>query len=258
MDSDVPKQVMHPPRTTARCCHAAAVAVQAFLSMCGVLFLLSLLEFDLDLRHTTCITDVSGRAARQRERPYAERDDAVGLTVVYDVEERLERAWSRWQTGEVFSTQFFGNVLLLDNEVMITEHDEEHYHEMMAQVPLAYRPQVREAQRHSVPPRLSYSSLCLGSPLSLAIWLQATHGLVIGGGDGGTLRQFLKNPVSSFLNVAGSGAGRGCAGLTYFTFVLLCPALLRKNIESVTMVEIDEMVVELSRRHFPQMARAFA
>ena len=69
------------------------------------------------------------------------------------------------QKIEVFSNSFLGKVLVVENEIMITEKDEKHYHEMISHVPLAYLneslPNVR---------------------------------VLIGGGDGGTLFQVLRHP----------------------------------------------------------------
>lgn len=109
-------------------------------------------------------------------RPYGEHDSGTGVSALYPVTKVLERTRSKWQvravvkcstipytsatvlpvctshdcwcipceqTGEVFETNFFGRVMLLDEEVMITDHDEAHYHEMIAHVPLAYYPNVQ-------------------------------------------------------------------------------------------------------------------
>ena len=66
----------------------------------------------------------------------------------------------------MFVSPFFGKMMLLDNEVMLSERDEAHYHEMLVHVPMAYLPAARRV-------------------------------LIIGGGDGGTLTQVLKHPVRS-------------------------------------------------------------
>lgn len=49
----------------------------------------------------------------------------------------------RTQTIRVLHTEFHGRMLLLDEDVMLTERDEGVYHEMLAHVPLAYLPNVR-------------------------------------------------------------------------------------------------------------------
>lgn len=47
------------------------------------------------------------------------------------------------QRVRVVESAFFGKMLLLDEELMMTEHDEAHYHEMLVHVPMAYLPHVR-------------------------------------------------------------------------------------------------------------------
>ncbi len=88
----------------------------------------------------------------------------------------------------IYDTKSFGRVLALDGVIQTTESDEFIYHEMMAHVPL----------------------LAHGS---------ARHVCVIGGGDGGMLREVVKHPV-----------------------------------ERATMVEIDPAVVELSREFLPRLS----
>jgi spermidine synthase len=85
----------------------------------------------------------------------------------------------------IFETPAFGRVLALDEIVQTTEGDEFIYHEMLAHVPL----------------------LAHG---------RAKRVLIIGGGDGGVLREVLRHPV-----------------------------------ERVTMVEIDGRVIDLCREHMP-------
>ena len=84
----------------------------------------------------------------------------------------------------------FGRVLALDGVVQTTEADEFIYHEMMAHVPL----------------------LAHG---------QATEVLIIGGGDGGMLREVVRHP----------------------------------NVKRVVQVEIDQAVIEMSERFLPQHSR---
>ena len=99
-------------------------------------------------------------------KPFAEHDgffeDISRVSVVYEVIEWYPKPTSAFQDIEMFKSSFFGNVLVIDNEIMITEKDEAHYHEMIAHVPLAYNDQAQRV-------------------------------LIIGGGDGGTLGQVLKH-----------------------------------------------------------------
>lgn len=89
----------------------------------------------------------------------------------------------------IFTNQTWGTVLMLDGVCQLTTADEFVYHEMMAHVPL----------------------MALAKPKRV---------LVVGGGDGGVLREVLKHP----------------------------------SIEKATLCEIDRSVVDLSLRHYPEIA----
>lgn len=99
---------------------------------------------------------------------------------------------SDFQRIDVMETEQFGKALVLYGSIMITEQDEFVYHEMISHVPL-------NVHRH--PRRV----------------------LIIGGGDGGTLREVVKHEA----------------------------------VETATMVEIDRQVVAVSQRFFPQVGTAF-
>ncbi len=105
---------------------------------------------------------------------------------------RVGRVLHQRQTGlqdlAVFENETYGRVLTLDGVIQVTERDEAFYHEMMAHVPL----------------------LAHGA---------AARVLIIGGGDGGVLREVLRHP--------------GVAP---------------------TMVEIDSTVVEVSREWLPGLS----
>lgn len=107
------------------------------------------------------------------------------------VREQLYHAKSRFQQIDVFDTQEFGRVLVLDGFIMLTEKDEYIYHEMMVHVPMAVGAGIKNV-------------------------------LVIGAGDGGTVRELARY----------------------------------KQIESIDMVEIDEQVVSVSREYLPFTASA--
>ena len=100
---------------------------------------------------------------------------------------------SKFQRIEVFDTYEYGKMLVLYGSIMFTERDEFVYHEMIVHVPLFVHP----------------------SPETV---------LVIGGGDGGTVREVLRHP----------------------------------EVKKVKMVEIDEQVVEISKKYFPQMSSGFS
>ena len=98
----------------------------------------------------------------------------------------------RRQTGLhdvlIFDTPAFGRVLALDGIVQTTERDEFIYHEMLAHVPILAHGAVRRV-------------------------------LIVGGGDGGVLRE-----------------------------------VLRHDVARATMVEIDGAIVELCRAHLPRLS----
>ncbi|OKH26076.1 spermidine synthase [Hydrococcus rivularis NIES-593] len=106
--------------------------------------------------------------------------------------DRLFKEDSPYQTVEVFDTYGNGKMLTIDRMVMCTEADEASYHEMIAHVPMQTHPSVKDV-------------------------------LVIGAGDGGTIRELVRYP----------------------------------GIERVTMVEIDEAVVRASKQFLPTISSAF-
>ena len=89
----------------------------------------------------------------------------------------------------IFETPDFGRVMMLDGVVQLSTKDEFVYHEMMSHVPLFAHGRVAKA-------------------------------LIVGGGDGGVLREALRHP----------------------------------GLESVTLCEIDRSVIDLCREHFPQVS----
>lgn len=109
----------------------------------------------------------------------------------YWVEEVLYSGRSGFQKIDVVQTAFFGRMLLLDDLVMTTEKDEFIYHDMISHIPLLAHPDPRRV-------------------------------LVIGGGDGGTVREVLKHP----------------------------------SVEEVVLCEIDGEVIEVSKRFLPTISGA--
>jgi spermidine synthase len=107
---------------------------------------------------------------------------------VFTVDAVLYRGQTRFQEALIFENRLFGRVLVLDGIVQLTERDNYIYHEMIAHVPLLAHGTARRV-------------------------------LIIGGGDGGTLKEVLKHPV-----------------------------------EHVAMVELDEKVIELSKQYFPEVS----
>lgn len=105
------------------------------------------------------------------------------------VDKQLYSGQSEFQRIDVFDSLEFGRVLMLDGYIMLTELDEFIYHEMMVHVPMCVHPEPRNV-------------------------------LVIGGGDGGTVRE-----------------------LTRYD-----------SVEQIDLVEIDEEVVRVCEEYLPQTA----
>ena len=78
--------------------------------------------------------------------------------------EKLVDEQSAFQHIQVYQTEFFGKVLVLDGIIQLTERDNMGYHEMLTHVPL----------------------LAVNSPRRV---------LIVGGGDGGCLAQALRYPA---------------------------------------------------------------
>jgi spermidine synthase len=119
-------------------------------------------------------------------------DRRKGRTISIRVKEEIERVRSRYQEIVFYETECFGKMMLIDGVIMLTEFDEFGYHEMIAHVPLHTHPKPEKV-------------------------------LVIGGGDGGTVREVLKHDVGE---------------------VVLC--------------DIDEEVVRLSKKHIPGIASSLS
>ncbi|MDY3004734.1 MAG: polyamine aminopropyltransferase [Christensenella hongkongensis] len=105
------------------------------------------------------------------------------------IREHLIDTKSKFQKIDFYDSYEFGRFFTLDGFIMMTQRDEFIYHEMLVHVPMAVKPDVKRV-------------------------------LVIGGGDGGAVRE-----------------------LTRY-----------KTIEKIDMVEIDEKVVSLCREYLPQTA----
>lgn len=90
----------------------------------------------------------------------------------------------------IFDNPEFGKVLALDGIIQTTEKDEFFYHEMITHVPI----------------------LAHGNAKNI---------LIVGGGDGGTLREVLRH----------------------------------KSVERATLVEIDDRVINLCKQHFPNHSK---
>ncbi len=94
---------------------------------------------------------------------YTEACAECGTAISFKIKEKLHEEQSAYQRIEVFQTEKFGKLMVIDGYVMLTDRDNFIYHEMMSH-PALYT--------HGAPRRV----------------------LIIGGGDCGTLREVLKHP----------------------------------------------------------------
>ncbi len=117
----------------------------------------------------------------------------VGTTFRVLVNRTIERFRSEYQEIAVLETEKLGKMLILDGVIMLSEFDEFAYHEMIIHVPLLTHPNPKKV-------------------------------LVIGGGDGGSIREIVKH----------------------------------KEVEEVHLCEIDRAVVEVSKRHLPTLSSGFS
>jgi spermidine synthase len=115
-----------------------------------------------------------------------------GRTFKIKILDLVEKLDSKFQRIEIYDTKPFGRMLVLDGVVMSTEWDEHAYHEMIAHVPMFVHPNPRNV-------------------------------LVIGGGDGGTVREVIKHP----------------------------------EVKNVDVCEIDTDVIRLCKKHMPFLASSF-
>lgn len=88
-------------------------------------------------------------------------DEPNGYLQGLRIKQRLASKTTGIQALQVIDTDCFGRALILDEALQITEYDEFMYHEMLVHVPLMTHPEPR-------------------------------HVLIVGGGDGGTLRRVLE------------------------------------------------------------------
>lgn len=119
-------------------------------------------------------------------------ENTPGYSVQWRVLQLLHKETTPFQELIIADLAEWGRTLILDGAVQYTEKDEFIYHEMMAHVPLMIHPRPRKV-------------------------------LIVGGGDGGTLREVLKH----------------------------------SEVERVDLVEIDRRVVETSKAYLPGVAAGF-
>ena len=124
---------------------------------------------------------------------FQETDPFAPIHYVYDVEEIVCSRQTEYQQLLIFKSRHFGKVLVLDGVVQLTERDEHFYHEMLTQVALHAHPHPADV-------------------------------LIIGGGDGGSLREVLKH----------------------------------KTVRRVQIVELDRGVIDASKEFLPTLSTGFA
>lgn len=130
-------------------------------------------------------------SAKNKLELWAEEQHQGILQLRYRVERTLFSEESEFQQIDIVETTGFGRMLFNDSIAMISERDEFIYHEMIAHPAMFVHPEIRRA-------------------------------LVIGGGDGGTVRELLRHA----------------------------------SVEHVRLVEIDPMVIKGCREHIPFTAAA--
>lgn len=111
------------------------------------------------------------------------------LAFQVQLRERIADRQTEFQRIEVLQTAIFGRILLLDGHIQLTEFDEHAYHECLVQIPM----------------------LGLDAPRRV---------LVVGGGDGGAIREVARHA----------------------------------SVERIDMVEIDAGVIEVCREHLPSLS----
>jgi len=115
-----------------------------------------------------------------------------GQAMSIEVDTILFQGRSDYQDVVVFKSKTYGNVLALDGVIQCTERDEFSYQEMLTHLSMSAHPDPKRV-------------------------------LVIGGGDGGVLREVAKH----------------------------------KSVEQIVICEIDKMVIDVSKQYLPHMAAGY-
>lgn len=123
---------------------------------------------------------------------FTENEPTSPINARYQVERVLYRGKSKYQKILVFDSPFHGRVLALDDIVQLTTREEPYYHEMLVHPVLQAHPNPRNV-------------------------------LIIGGGDGGTMREVVKYP----------------------------------SVENPVQCELDRQVVAVAKEYFPKLASGY-
>ncbi|MEL6352416.1 MAG: polyamine aminopropyltransferase [Cyanobacteria bacterium J06627_28] len=168
--------------------HGSAIEINR-----GQLELLEKIDIDLgDMRDRATNKLVTPKHSRSVW--FTDRDENIALSIRHKGD-RIFKEKSPYQLVEIFDTFKYGKMLAVDKMVMCSEKDETAYHEMIIHVPMLTSASADQATKQA---------------------------LVIGGGDGGSVREILRH----------------------------------ESVEKVTMVEIDEVVVRASRDFLPSLSSA--
>jgi spermidine synthase len=116
-----------------------------------------------------------------------------GLAIALQVDKILHEEKTSYHDIVLFKSTHFGSVLVVDGMIQCTERDEFPYHEMMAHLPLFSHPKPKKV-------------------------------LIIGGGDGGVVREVDKHD----------------------------------GVEEIHLCEIDERVIEVSKEYLPSIAHGLS
>lgn len=108
------------------------------------------------------------------------------------VKKTLYSKQTSYQQLDILETEPFGRMMILDGMVMLTEQDEFAYHELLTHVAMNTHPEAKQI-------------------------------LIVGGGDGGAIREVLRHPT----------------------------------VKQVVLAEIDQTVIEAAKRFFPHIASSF-
>ncbi|KAG5558789.1 hypothetical protein RHGRI_008668 [Rhododendron griersonianum] len=140
----------------------------------------------------------SAYARKAGKRVYFNNPMWPGEAHSLEVERILYKEKSEYQEILVFESSTYGKVLVLDGIVQLTEKDECAYQEMIAHLPLC----------------------SIQSPKTV---MSTSWVLVVGGGDGGVLREISRHT----------------------------------SVELIDICEIDKMVIDVSKKFFPELSMGF-
>lgn len=90
----------------------------------------------------------------------------------------------------LLSSKTYGNVLVLDGVIQCTERDEFAYQEMIANLPLCSHPCPKKVFLVNL-----WNNSTFGIFPALTVIFAFSQVLIIGGGDGGVLREVVKHPL---------------------------------------------------------------